>query len=83
MSSTIDRSGRVVIPKDVRTRAGLADGGPVDITERDGVIEITPRHVATRLVAGEDGPVIQRSDEHADSPLDTQTVRAVTESVRP
>lgn len=83
MSSTIDRAGRVVIPKDVRTRVGLADGGPVDIVEHGGVIEITPRRVVTRIIDDGDGPVIHRSDGDAGTPLDAETVRAVTESVRP
>lgn len=40
METTIDEAGRVVIPKAIRERAGLAGGGPVEITERDGLIEI-------------------------------------------
>jgi AbrB family looped-hinge helix DNA binding protein len=42
MSSTIDGAGRIVIPKALRDRAGLAAGTRVDFHYRDGSIEISP-----------------------------------------
>lgn len=42
MTSTIDAAGRLVIPKALRERAGLAPGTPVDIRFHEGAIEITP-----------------------------------------
>lgn len=35
MRTTIDKAGRLVIPRQIRERAGLADGGEVDV-ELDG-----------------------------------------------
>ena len=40
MRSAIDSAGRVVIPKALRERAGLAGPKAVEIVERDGRIEI-------------------------------------------
>ena len=42
MSTTIDAAGRVVIPKALRDRAGLAPGTEVDFRYHDGAIEIAP-----------------------------------------
>lgn len=40
MLTTIDRAGRVVIPKPLRDRLRLTAGTQVDIVEVDGAIEI-------------------------------------------
>ena len=40
MKSAIDSAGRVVIPKALRERAGLGSPRDIEITERDGKIEI-------------------------------------------
>jgi AbrB family looped-hinge helix DNA binding protein len=42
MSATIDSAGRVVIPKALRDRAGLAPGTRVDFTFHDGSIQVSP-----------------------------------------
>jgi AbrB family looped-hinge helix DNA binding protein len=42
MRTTIDRAGRVVIPKNVRDEAGLNPGTSVRIEYRDGKVEIEP-----------------------------------------
>lgn len=42
MKTTIDRGGRVVIPKVLRERAGLTPGMEVDVQFNDGNIEIHP-----------------------------------------
>lgn len=57
MRSTIDRAGRVVVPKRIREQLRLLDGGEVEITQRDGVIEITPVAVDARIVTTPEGPV--------------------------
>ncbi len=50
MRTTIDRAGRVVIPKAVRDAAGVAAGAEVDVEFRDGRIEIEPATVPMRVV---------------------------------
>lgn len=57
MRTTIDRAGRVVVPKAIRERLRLDDGGLVEVTERDGVIEIVPVGVPVDIVETPEGPV--------------------------
>jgi AbrB family looped-hinge helix DNA binding protein len=49
ISPTIDASGRVVIPSDLREKAGLKPGTPLQIAYRDGRIEIEPLPRAIRI----------------------------------
>ena len=42
MQSTIDKFGRVVIPKKIRESEGLLPGTPVDIESGDGEVRICP-----------------------------------------
>jgi len=50
MRITIDNTGRVVIPKQIRDAAGLRPGSPLQIQYRDGRIEIEPKSPKARLV---------------------------------
>jgi AbrB family looped-hinge helix DNA binding protein len=50
MKSTIDRAGRVVIPKSIREVAGLKPGLSLSIQYRDGKIEIEPKSAKPRLI---------------------------------
>ena len=50
MKSTIDRAGRLVIPKRIREMAGLKPGIKLDIDYRDGRIEIEPVRARIKLV---------------------------------
>ena len=50
MKTTIDRAGRVVIPKPLREIAGLRPGAPLRVEYRDGKIEIEPKAPKPRLV---------------------------------
>ena len=49
MKSTIDGAGRVVIPKELRERLDLQTGTPLEIRERDGLIEIEPTATPMKL----------------------------------
>jgi AbrB family looped-hinge helix DNA binding protein len=42
MRTSIDNAGRMVIPKPIREAAGLRPGEPLEVTFRDGRIEIEP-----------------------------------------
>lgn len=57
---TIDRFGRLVVPKQLRERVGLGSGGVIEITERGGVLEICPVPDEVELRADEDGLVAHR-----------------------
>jgi AbrB family looped-hinge helix DNA binding protein len=50
MRTTIDAAGRLVIPRDIRHAAGLRPGLPLEVSWRDGRIEIEPAPVAVDLV---------------------------------
>lgn len=80
MRTTIDRAGRVVIPKAVREEAGLEAGAELDVEFRDGRIEIEPMTVPMRLVKREGAATI---DAGAEMPLLTRVVvRDVLERTR-
>jgi len=50
METTIDGTGRVVIPKPIREAAGLKPGAGLSIEYRDGKIEIERKSLKSRLV---------------------------------
>jgi AbrB family looped-hinge helix DNA binding protein len=50
MKSAIDSAGRLVIPKEIRTQAGIQPGMPLKVRWRDGRIEIEPEPLPIRLV---------------------------------
>ena len=80
MRSTIDRAGRVVVPKAIREQLRLLDGGEVEISQRDGVIEIIPVAVQASLVETPDGLVAVAPEGHAR--LSDQVVRAAIDDAR-
>jgi len=70
MRTTIDGAGRVVIPKDLRERLGLTGGTEIEVSERDGLIEIavapTPMKLIQRkghVVAVTERPMPELTDE--------------------
>lgn len=50
MRSTIDRAGRVVIPKTLRESAGIEPGSELEIEYRDGKLEIEAVRPPVKLV---------------------------------
>jgi AbrB family looped-hinge helix DNA binding protein len=77
--SAIDAAGRVVIPKPLRVRLGLEQGGVVEIRERDGRIEIEPAATPMSL-ARAGGRVAVPAEELP--PLTDELVRATIERTR-
>jgi AbrB family looped-hinge helix DNA binding protein len=49
MKTTIDKAGRVVIPKEIRRKAGLIPGTELEVRCRDGVVELEPVPVPYEL----------------------------------
>lgn len=75
----MDRAGRLVVPKALRERLGLRDGGEVELVEREGVIQLSSVPVQVRVEQREYGPVLVA--DHA-PPLTDEIVRDVLEQTR-
>lgn len=80
MRTSIDRFGRVVVPKAIRERLQLRGGEALEIEERDGVVELRPVPAEVELVETPEGPVARPVEELP--PLTDATVRDTLEQVR-
>ena len=80
MKTTIDAAGRLVIPKELRSRLGLTAGQELAISERDGRIEIEPPSAKISLVDRGNGLVAV--PDRALPPLTDEIVRDTLERVR-
>jgi AbrB family looped-hinge helix DNA binding protein len=80
MRTTIDRAGRVVVPKSIRERLHLLNGGAVDIHERSGVIEIVPAAADVLVASTPEGPVAVPATELPT--LTDEEVRAALDASR-
>ena len=80
MRTAIDSAGRVVIPKTLRNTLGLTAGQPLEITERDGRLEIVPAPTPMRLVDDGVGVVAVADVEMPE--LTTDMVRDTLEKIR-
>ncbi|MFN2469007.1 MAG: AbrB/MazE/SpoVT family DNA-binding domain-containing protein [Gaiellaceae bacterium] len=80
MRTSIDRAGRLVVPKVLRAAIGLEAGGDVEVSIRDGRIEIEPASVPMRVVEADGLPTIHA--EHDMAALTTEEVRETIERVR-
>jgi AbrB family looped-hinge helix DNA binding protein len=57
MRTTIDAAGRIVVPKAIRDELGLLGGEEVEVSVRDGRVEIEPVSVPMHLIE-RDGVVV-------------------------
>ncbi|ORW02754.1 AbrB/MazE/SpoVT family DNA-binding domain-containing protein [Mycobacterium kyorinense] len=80
MRATIDPSGRLVIPKPIRDRLGLRGNEEMEITERDGRIEIELAPTDVELVR--EGSVLVARPQRPLPPLTDEIVRETLERVR-
>lgn len=80
MRTTIDPAGRLVIPKPIRDRLGLRGNEQVEITERDGRIEIAPAPTDVELVR--EGSVLVARPGRVLPPLTGHIVRETMDLVR-
>ena len=80
MPITIDAAGRMVIPKPMRESPRLTSGGPIEVREREGVIEIEPATTAMRLEE-RNGHLVAVPDREL-PPLTDDLVRATLEKTR-
>lgn len=79
-SVTIDRAGRLVVPKALRDELGLAEGRSLRAAVRDGCLELVPEPLEVDLVERDGVLVIVPAGSL--QPLTPDDVRAVIESVR-
>ena len=80
MRTTIDGAGRVILPKPLREELSLRAGQEIEVSLRNGHIEIEPVPAGMRLVSRKGLAVAQ-----ADSPmpaLSAEVVRDTLERIR-
>ena len=80
MVSTMDRAGRIVLPKAARERARLRPGVPLDIRVVDGRIEIEP--AAARVVLEQRSGFWVAVHPEAPPPLTQHEVDDATNALR-
>jgi AbrB family looped-hinge helix DNA binding protein len=78
MRVTIDRAGRVVVPKPLRDELGLSPNSPLEIEVVDGHLELSARHEPPAIVEGPNGPLVQATG----TPISDEDVRRVLEAAR-
>jgi AbrB family looped-hinge helix DNA binding protein len=80
MQTTIDKAGRIVIPKAMRDALGVSPGGRVDIVFFDGRIEIEPACADVEVDLSGDFPAIRATGPMP--PLTEDVVREAIEATR-
>ena len=81
MITTIDKAGRVVVPKAMREALGLHDGGEVELNiDDDGRLVMSARDVPKHLEIVDGLPVIVAEGDMP--PLTQELVRSTLESIR-
>lgn len=81
MRTTIDKAGRIVVPKAIRDELGLSGGTEVEISLVDGHIEIESAPGEIRLERAPDGRLVAVSDRELPA-LTAERVREWLEQVR-
>jgi AbrB family looped-hinge helix DNA binding protein len=78
MHVSIDRAGRVVIPKPVRDELGFSPDTPLEAEVVDGRLELSARHEPPKLVTGPHGP----SFAPTGTPITDEDLRGTLEAIR-
>jgi AbrB family looped-hinge helix DNA binding protein len=76
----MDRAGRLVIPKEIRERAGLEPGTELDIRLDNGVVAILPVRPGGRLVE-EDGHLFWEPTTQT-SPITVEEINRAIQDLR-
>jgi AbrB family looped-hinge helix DNA binding protein len=79
MRVTIDRAGRIVVPKAMRDELGITPDTPLEIEVVDDHIELSPPPSSARIVEGPCGPVIETSGGTITDEMVRETLEAVRE----
>jgi AbrB family looped-hinge helix DNA binding protein len=78
MQVSIDRAGRVVVPKRVRDELGFSPDRPLEAEIVDGRLELSTPHEPAKIVAGPNGPVVAATG----TPITDEEIRRTLEAVR-
>jgi AbrB family looped-hinge helix DNA binding protein len=78
MHVSIDRAGRVVIPKPLREQLGFSPETLLEAEVVDDRLELSAPHEPAKLVEGPNGPVVAATG----TPLTDEEVRRTLEAVR-
>jgi AbrB family looped-hinge helix DNA binding protein len=80
MKTTIDRAGRLVVPKPIRDAAGIVAGAELEIRVSDGRIEIEPAPLEVKLVKR--GRLTVAVPRRSVPPLTGEVVRETVDRLR-
>jgi bifunctional DNA-binding transcriptional regulator/antitoxin component of YhaV-PrlF toxin-antitoxin module len=80
MRITMDQVGRLVVPKALRAELGLTGPTELEVTARDGVIELSVADLPARIEDRGGDPVI--ATDAPTKPLTVEDVRAAIDRVR-
>jgi AbrB family looped-hinge helix DNA binding protein len=78
--ATVDDSGRLVLPESVREEAGIAPGMNLEVTVRDGRVEIEPAPREVQVI--QRGPLWVAVPLEPGKPLTESTVERVRRTIR-
>jgi AbrB family looped-hinge helix DNA binding protein len=78
MHVTIDKAGRVVVPKKLREELGLTPEITLEIDIVDGHLELSAAHEPAKIVKGPNGPVVAATG----TPITGEEIRRTLEAVR-
>jgi AbrB family looped-hinge helix DNA binding protein len=78
MHVSIDKAGRVVVPKHVRDELGFSPEVPLEIDVVDGHLELSATHEPAKLVQGPHGPSFAATG----TPITDEQIRHTLEAVR-
>ncbi len=81
MKTTIDKAGRIVVPKALRDELRLRPGQELEISAVDGRLEIETPPARMWLERDGDGFLVARTDREM-PPLTAEVVREVLEQIR-
>lgn len=78
MKTTIDRAGRIVVPKALRDRLGFSAGTEIDVSAYGDGLFVVPERRTARLERDEAGRLVATSE----TPVDDDIVFGVLDDLR-